>query len=149
MRRVHGEANNLNGTRTNLYVRWCHMIERCYNPHCERYEYYGGRGIAVCEIWRKDFTAFREWALANGYNEGLSLDRINNDGNYEPSNCRWVTHKEQCNNKRNNRILTYNGESKTISQWADTIGMRVDTLKSRIYYGWSVKDAIERPLRRR
>lgn len=149
MKRVHGEANNTNGTRSKLYVVWCHMIERCYNSHSERYENYGGRGITVCDEWRDDFTAFRDWARSNGYSEKLSLDRINNDGNYEPNNCKWSTQKEQCNNRRNNRLLTYKGETKTMTQWAESIGMNVGTFKYRLRLGWSVQRAIETPVRGR
>lgn len=149
MKRVHGEANNKNGTRSKLYVAWCHMIERCYNPHSERYESYGGRGITVCAEWKNDFSSFRDWALANGYDKRLTLDRIDNNGNYEPTNCKWSTQKEQCNNRRSNRLLTYKGETKTMTQWAESIGMNVGTLKYRLRLGWSVQDAIETPIRRR
>lgn len=149
MKRVHGEANNKNGTRSKLYVTWCHMIERCYNPHSERYESYGGRGITVCAEWKSDFSSFRDWALANGYDKRLTLDRIDNNGNYEPTNCKWSTQKEQCNNRRSNRLLTYKGETKTMTQWAESIGMNVGTFKYRLRLGWSVKDAIETPVRRR
>ena len=149
MKRLHGEANNKNGTRSKLYVTWCHMIERCNNPHTEHYKDYGGRGIAVCEEWRNNFVSFRKWALSNGYDTKLTLDRINNNGNYEPQNCRWVTHKVQCNNKRNNHLITYKGVTQTMTQWAESIGMNVGTFKYRLRLGWSVKDAIETPVRGR
>ena len=145
--RKHGEAIRKNGSRTRLYVIWCHMNERCYNPHFVAFTNYGGRGIRVCEGWRNSFVAFREWAMLNGYNDNLSLDRINNDGNYEPSNCKWSTVKEQSNNRRTNRFITYRGETKTMKQWAETIGMPYDTFKRRLYYGWSVDEAIETPVR--
>lgn len=144
----HGEANNKNGTRTRLYVIWCHMIERCENKHSERYPYYGGRGIQVCEEW-KDFVVFRDWALANGYSPSLTIDRINNDGDYEPNNCKWSTMKDQCNNRRTNHLLTYNGKTQSITRWAEEIGMNPGTLKYRIYLGWSTKEAIETPIRKR
>ena len=76
------------------------MKARCYIPSCSNYEFYGGRGISVCDEWRNDFIAFRDWALANGYTDELSIDRIDPDGNYEPSNCRWVTMTEQFHNRR-------------------------------------------------
>lgn len=143
----HGEASNRAGTRTRLYVIWCHMIERCENPNSWRYTDYGGRGIRVCDEW-KDFVVFRDWAIQNGYSEKLSIDRLNNDGDYEPSNCKWSTLKEQANNKRNNRLLTYKGRTQTMTQWANEIGMNPGTFKYRIYLGWSVERAIEEPLRK-
>ena len=90
-------------TGSKLYYVWAEMIQRCSNPSHRRYEDWGGRGIKVCEEWRNDYSAFKNWAVSNGYKEGLSIDRINNDGNYEPTNCRWATSKEQNQNKRNYR----------------------------------------------
>lgn len=147
MKRLHGEANNKNGTRTRLYVKWCHMIERCNNSHSEHYKDYGGRGITVCDAWRNNYITFRDWAICNGYNESLTLDRIDVNGNYCPENCRWVSHKDQCNNKRNNRLITYKGVTKTMTQWAEAIGMNVGTFKHRLRLGWSVRNAIETPVR--
>ena len=101
---------------TKLYSRWTNMKDRCNNPHNISYPNYGGRGIQVCEEWQHDFQAFFDWAMANGYREDLTLDRINNDGNYEPSNCRWATKLEQGANKRNNIHVTINGEDKIFVQ---------------------------------
>lgn len=87
------------GSNSRLYNIWCGMKDRCSNPNNNRYDRYGGRGIIVCEEWRGSFESFSRWAFANGYNDSLSIDRVNNDGNYEPKNCRWATAKEQANNR--------------------------------------------------
>ena len=135
---------------------YSNMKSRCYNPKKEHYENYGGRGISVCEEWLNTkhaegfrhcsigFQAFRKWALENGYAENLSLDRIDTNGNYEPSNCRWVTQKEQCNNTRTNVMLTYKGQAKTINQWCEELGMNTRQVWNRIFrLGWSVEKALE------
>lgn len=117
---------------------WADMKKRCSRP---RYENYYGRGISVCEEWM-DFFVFRSWALSHGYSDDLTIDRIDNDGNYEPQNCRWATMREQSNNRRSNHILTYNGESATISEWARRTGINKRTIKNRLNWGWSVERAL-------
>ena len=119
------------------------MKERCNNPSCRDYRHWGGRGITICDAWNNDFLAFKEWALANGYKDGLTIDRIDNDGNYEPSNCRWTTKKVQSNNRRGLHYLTYKGESKTITEWSNITGIKVTTLYMRLKkYGWSIEKAL-------
>lgn len=131
------------GCFSKLYSSWKHMKERCGNPSCRGYRYWGGRGIAVCDEWKNDFLAFKEWALANGYKEGLTIDRIDNDGNYEPSNCRWTTMAEQSRNRNYTNKLTYNGETKILADWARETGVSATTIYMRINaYGWSVEKAL-------
>lgn len=123
------------------------MRERCSNEHLSYYKNYGGRGIRVCEEW-EDYSHFKEWALANGYQDELSIDRIDNDKGYCPQNCRWVTNKKQANNRRSNKKITYNGETKTIAEWADFLGMNYTTLHQRISaYNWDIKNALETPVK--
>lgn len=120
-----------------LFYVWCKMRTRCYSPRDKSYADYGGRGITVCEEWDKSFEAFKNWAYANGYDEKAeigqcTLDRIDNNGNYEPSNCRWATWTEQANNRRSNHLLTYNGKTQNLTQWAKELGINYGTLSRRV-----------------
>lgn len=120
------------GSYDKLYSVWNGIKQRCNNEKSNAYKNYGGRGISVCDEWENSYVAFRDWAISNGYVEGLEIDRIDNNGNYCPENCRVITHKEQQSNKRTNRWLTYNGETKTLSQWADCLGIKSNSLIYRI-----------------
>lgn len=131
---------------TRLYNIWGHMKNRC---SCEKntfYRHYGGRGIKVCEEWF-EFLPFYEWAITNGYTDNLTLDRIDVNGNYEPSNCRWVTRKAQSNNRRDNKLVTFNGKTKSIAQWAEMTGIKDTTIRYRIKQGWSVEKTLTTPAR--
>lgn len=139
----HGQAGS------KLYKTWNNMISRCYCKSVPRYKNYGERGIKVCDEWKASFEAFYSWAVSNGYAEGLTLDRIDNDGNYCPENCRWVTNKEQQLNKSNNRLLTFDGETKTVKEWADTQGLHQRTLGLRIDRGWDIGSALTKPVQQR
>lgn len=120
--------------QTRLYNIWTQMTQRCNNQKLDCYDRYGGRGIYVCDEWRK-FEVFAEWALKNGYKDSLSIDRINVDGNYEPENCKWSTDIEQARNKRTSRFIIINGESKTVAEWAEISGIPYKTLQRRLYTG--------------
>ena len=117
---------------------------RCYVKSNRSYSNWGGRGIAICDEWRgrEGFINFYKWAMQNGYSDTLSIDRIDNNGNYEPANCRWVDNIVQANNKRNNVYLTYNGQSKTCAQWARELGLSVGTVNNRLHKGWSVEECL-------
>lgn len=133
-----------NESHTKLHQVWSGMKTRCNNPNFEFYKDYGGRGIKVCDEWQNDYIAFRDWALQNGYAEGLSIDRIDVNGNYEPSNCRWVTDKVQANNKTTNRFIEYKGETHTLQQWSEILGVSVGRLFHRLdKMGWSVEKTFE------
>ena len=114
---------------TRIYKIWRHMCGRCKNKN-ERYYY--GKGISVCDEWKNDFISFYLWAMDNGYSDELTIDRINSNGNYEPSNCRWATYKQQNNNNCLNRIVTFKGETHTIGEWGDITGIGRDLLYERI-----------------
>lgn len=138
------------GTGTRLFRIWSNMKTRCYNPNAINYDNYGGRGITVCDEWRDDFTTFREWALANGYTNSLTLDRIDNDRGYSPDNCRWATIKEQMNNRRSNTVVSYGGEAHTVTEWAAIIGIAPDALLYRINCGrYTVEQALTLPKMRK
>lgn len=131
-----------------LYRVWGLMRNRCNNPKSSHYDLYGGRGVRVCDEW-DSYLNFREWALNHGYNDSLTIDRIDPDGDYCAENCRWVSQKVQCNNKRNNHYITYNGETKTMSEWSDYLGISYHVIRNRINkYGWSVERALTTPVRR-
>ena len=123
--------------RTRLYKIWEHMKYRCNNPNCSSYADYGGRGIKVCDEWQ-DYIPFSEWALASGYEDSLTIDRVDVDGNYEPSNCRWATRKEQQNNLRCTIFVEYNGEKKSLSEWSEITGITKQALAYRIKAGWDL-----------
>lgn len=132
-----------------LYRIWWGMRERCYKSNKAEYKHYGGRGITICDEWLEDFMNFYNWAMSNGYEDHLSIDRIDVNGNYCPENCRWATQKEQCNNTRQNRFLKFNGETHTVKEWADIVGINVITLRSRLRTGWSVELALTTPTLKR
>ena len=135
-------------TGTRLYTAWCNMKGRCYRKSMKRYERYGGRGITVCEEWKDSFETFKNWALSNGYSDNLTLDRIDNDGNYCPDNCRWITNKEQQSNKSDNHLITYNGRTQTITQWAKELGISGKSFEKRIRVWKDVEKAIETPVQK-
>lgn len=111
------------------------MKARCYNPNTAAYKDYGGRGITICGQWLHDYQAFKEWSLDNGYSDDKSIDRIDNSGDYEPTNCRWVDGFAQANNRRSNRVYTIDDETHTLTEWARIRGINPKTLFSRVYAG--------------
>ena len=130
-------------SKDRLYYIYYGMRRRCYNPNAIDFPRYGGRGIKICEDWLHSFECFKEWAFSNGYDESLSIDRIDCNGDYCPENCRWTDLKTQHNNTRKNHYVTYEGETLTISQWAERYGINKITLQSRLCkYGWSVERAL-------
>lgn len=135
-----GLINKKHGLRnTRLYNIYVNMRRRCEDPKRKAYPRYGGRGIRICDEWKNDFPAFYDWAITNGYKDDLQIDRIDNDGNYEPSNCRWVTPKKNNNNRRNNTIIAIDGEEHSIAEWERIYGLKRYRLNKAIDRGVDVK----------
>ena len=139
-----------NNSSSNLYTRWCKIKERCFNVSCNNYHRYGGRGITMCDEWKNDYTKFRDWSLANGYRKELQIDRIDNNGNYKPNNCRWVTSKVNGNNKRTTLLITYKNKTFPLKTWCVKLGLNYKTVWERIKYGkWEVGKAFETPVKKK
>ena len=127
-------------SKTPTYRCWIDLLRRCTNPTTQRFASYGGRGIKICKRWEvfENFLADMGPRPSKGY----SIDRIDNDGNYEPGNCRWATHKEQCNNTRKTLRITFNGETRTFVEWCEITGLSYEKLRCRLRRGWSVEKAL-------
>ena len=137
--RKHGQ------TGTRLYQTWINMKGRCYNEKNHSYEDYGGRGITVCEKWRYDFQTFEDWALKNGYEESLTIDRVDVNGNYEPENCRWANYEQQARNTRTAVMITVNKSTRHLLEWCEITGADYDTVYGRIRHGWEEVEALITP----
>lgn len=122
--------------------------QRCNNPKNHAYKNYGARGIKVCDEWSEGFEKFYQWAINNGYKKGLSIDRVDVNGNYEPSNCRWATRKEQARNKRNNHLITYNSETYCLTDWAIKKNLSISTIFHRLKRGWSIEKTLNAPIKK-
>lgn len=136
-----GESNK------RLFVIWSGMIARCYNKNSYSYIWYGAKGISVCDEWKLDYMSFKRWSEMSGYSDDLTIDRFpNKSGNYEPSNCRWSTMKEQQNNRSNNKTYEHNGVKLTVSQLSDKYNLSMSCIYQRIKkLGWSVEKAVNTP----
>lgn len=132
-----------NGSYTRLYRIWRSMKCRCYEHNSNSYKYYGALGVEICVEWVHDFSAFQKWALTHGYENNLSIDRINTNDNYYPENCRWVDAKTQANNRRNNIYIEYDGHIKTLAEWANSTKINYQTLRARLFkHHWPVERAL-------
>ncbi len=140
------EVNKTHGLRkTKLYKKWLDIKKRCYNKNSQYYYCYGARGIKVCDEWLNDFKAFYDWSMANGYRDNLTIDRIDVNSNYEPSNCRWVSQKVQNRNSRHCHYLTYNNETHCLTEWAEIKNISADKIRNRLKRSWSVEKALNTP----
>lgn len=147
-----GQLNKTHGGRHDkLYLVWMDMRRCCRDKKDKNYCNYGGRGIGVCEEW-ENYANFRDWAYSTGYNANAkyhtcTLDRINVNGNYTPENCRWVDSRVQCNNRRSNHLVEYNGRTQTVAQWARELDIPYGRTEKRLVAGWAVEDAFFKPSR--
>lgn len=144
---IHGATKM--GRPTRLYRIYVGMQTRCYNKNYHGYKNYGGRGITVCEEWMKGFSNFASWALSHGYADNLSIDRIDVNGNYEPSNCRWATQEQQSNNMTTNVFLECDGERMTVTQWARKLDIKPYIIYNRLRSGWGDERILTTPIKKR
>ena len=135
---MHKEGNRLKSI-------WRQMIRRCYDPKSISFKYYGQKGIAVCQEWRRDFSEFEKWAKNHGYANELTIDRIDSNKDYSPDNCRWATRKIQQNNTSYNHLITYNGVTRTIKEWTEITGISYCAMYNRSRRGWSVDRMLTEP----
>lgn len=139
---IHGKSNS------RLFTIWRNIKARCYNQNEPAYNNYGARGIMMCDEWIHDFQAFYDWSISNGYNDTLTIDRINVNGNYEPNNCRWANAKQQAQNRRTSKIYTINGETHCLKEWCEILNLNYRTIHKRIYnHNWDVEKALFTPLK--
>lgn len=144
---LHKKKDTHHLSQTRLYRIWRAMINRCTNANYWAYKYYGEKGISLCNEWRDDFLAFKNWAETNGYSDSLTIDRIDNSKGYSPENCKWVTRKEQSNNRSFCNIIEYQGKKQTLMQWCEELGLNYKRTHSRIYKcGWTFEKAISTPV---
>ena len=142
----HGLSLDGNGNRSRLYGRWNRMKQRCSDAGTTDFKNYGGRGIKVCDEWA-NYQPFHDWALANGYDDNLSIERIDNEGNYEPGNCTWVRPEQQARNKRTNHRIRFHGVTKILAEWSRELRIETSLLRYRIK-AWGVEKAFTIPVRR-
>lgn len=140
-RKTHGHFQNRKMSGT--YCSWSNIIQRCTNSRNKDYHYYGGRGITVCEQWRKFENFLKD--MGQKPTDKHQIDRIDNNGSYCPANCRWTTSKINCRNRKNNHLETYNGETKTLAEWAEEFEISYDMIRLRLKRGWSIKESLTTP----
>lgn len=131
------------GQYKRLYGIYKGMLNRCYKLSCKEYKYYGARGIALCDEWlgNNGYTEFKKWSIENGYTDKLEIERKDNNQGYSPTNCRWASRKEQMRNTRRSKLITYNGETKTLSEWCEILGLNYARVEARLRLGHTVEEA--------
>ncbi len=140
----------INGlSKTRLYRNYSNIKQRCFNPNFPLYKNYGGRGIIMCDKWKNDFMSFYNWAMSNGYKENLTIDRIDVNGNYEPSNCRWITMKEQYHNRTDNIYYIVNNKKKCLAELCEEYNMPYYTVRKRLQRGDNIINALTKPINKK
>lgn len=132
---------------TKLYNVWLTMKQRCYNSNDRHYQWYGAKGVKVCDQWKDDPAAFVKWCEDNGYKDGLTIDRIDGTKDYSPENYRFITMSAQQRNRSSNKLISFNGKTFSVQEWAETLGITPSTLRSRFAKGWSVERALTEPVK--
>lgn len=140
--RTHGEGHN----KTIEYNSWVSMRQRCLNPNNPAYKDYGGRGIKICDRWNKYENFLAD--MGRKPDSSYSIERVENNKGYSPENCKWATMEEQCNNRRSNTLITFNGKTATLAMWSKESGTPVERIIKRISTGWNIKDALFKPVRK-
>lgn len=143
---LHGGCYRHNQSRTRLYRIYAKIKRRCYVKDDPAYHNYGGRGIEMCDEWKDSFINFSEWAYSNGYNDSLTIDRIDNNEGYNPENCRWADYYQQSNNRRYNRIISYEGKDQTLAEWCREKNISYGTIWARLKSGMTFEEAINKPI---
>lgn len=131
---------------TKLYNVWLTMKQRCYNPSDRHYKWYGAKGVKVCDQWLNDPAAFVKWCKNHGYEDGLTIDRIDTNGDYTPDNCRFITMAAQQRNRSSNKLITFNNETHSVQEWAEKLGIVPSTLRARFNKGWPIERALTEPV---
>ena len=145
LRRISRPTHNMSHSK--IYQVWNGIKNRCYNSNIKDYKNYGGRGITMCDEWKNSFTNFYEWAIASGYSEGLTIERINNNEGYNPKNCTWIPKEAQVNNRRFCRMITYNGKTQNLTAWCNELKLPYKLIHNRINSKkWSFERAISEPV---
>lgn len=142
-------GKKINAKNTRILRIYNHMKQRCYNSNNSSYKNYGGRGITICKEWLENYYEFEKWSLENGYEDTLTIDRIDTNKGYSPKNCRWATYKQQANNERTNHILEIDGIKHTVQEWSEIYKIKPNTIIYRIKRGWNVKRAVKEPVKSR
>lgn len=135
---THGES------KTKLYHIWSSIKDRCYNVHAKSYKDYGERGITMCDEWLNSYESFRDWAIEHGYEDGLSIERVDVNSNYCPANCTWIPLSKQCDNKRTTIYITIGDETKPLKKWCDTYDVKYSTALYRYHKGYSINEIFKR-----
>lgn len=145
--KVHG-LSTVNGKKTRLYNIWVRMKQRCYDKNASDYYRYGGKGVKVCDEWKNNYENFHNWAMNNGYDDTLTIERKDFRGDYNPANCTWIPIEKQARNKKTNHFIEYKGKRKTLAEWSELTNINSSTIRQRLNLGWTVEKALTTPVRR-